>query len=123
MVSEIVALSTQDRNYETPKGNYFEKNCVTTSPPSGPLSIDTHILDIVPHLPNGMIPWLIHNPSARATQNYNIVEDIAQAPCVKSSLDFLKICLMHHKSLLLAIGGKYPLVPNIISLYVYHKDP
>jgi hypothetical protein len=48
---------------------------------------------------------LIFNPHARAAQNYNIVEDLAQAPSTMSALEVLQSCPAQWKALLKAIGG------------------
>jgi len=45
-----------------------------------------------------------YNLIARATQHYSIVEDLAQAPWVMSSLEVLQTFPTHRKSLLYAIG-------------------
>lgn len=42
--------------------------------------------------------------NARVAQHYNIVEDLAQAPSVMSTLEVLQSCPMQQKSLFFAIG-------------------
>ena len=51
---------------------------------------------------------MTHNTSARAAQNYNIVEDLAQAPSAMSALEVLQTCPAQRKALLSAIGGIDP---------------
>jgi hypothetical protein len=57
---------------------------------------------------------LAFNPHARATQNYNIVEDLAQAPYAMSALEVLQSCSTQQKALLKAIGGIDPMDTNLI---------
>ena len=54
------------------------------------------------------------NPHACATQNYSIVEDIAQAPSVMSALEVLQSCPTQRKELLKAIGAIDPTDTNLI---------
>jgi len=53
--------------------------------------------------------------SSSATQNYNIVEDLAQAPCVMFSLEVLQHCPSQHRMLLDAIGAFDPESSNNIT--------
>jgi hypothetical protein len=57
---------------------------------------------------------LAFNPHARAAQNYNIVEDLAQAPSATSTLEVLQSCPAQWKALLKAIGGIDPTYTNLI---------
>jgi hypothetical protein len=54
------------------------------------------------------------NPHAHAAQTYNIVEDLAHAPSVMSSLKFLQSFPTQWKALLKAIGGIDPTDTNLI---------
>jgi hypothetical protein len=47
----------------------------------------------------------MHNPKARSAQNYNIVEDITQAPCAMSALEVLQTCPTQRNSLFTSIGA------------------
>ena len=46
----------------------------------------------------------MHNPNARAAQNYSIVEDLAQTPCVMSALEVLQSCPAQQNTLLSILG-------------------
>jgi hypothetical protein len=87
-----------------------------TSPPKGPLHLEQPGLDIVfcPH-PKGVVQKYSFNPHTRATQNYSIVEDLAQAPSVMSALKVLQSCPTQWKVLLKAIGGIDPTDTNLIT--------
>jgi hypothetical protein len=64
--------------------------------------------------PKGVIHKSAFNPHARAAQNYNIVEDLAQAPSAMSALAVLQTCPTQRKALLKAIGGLDPTDTNLI---------
>jgi len=61
----------------------------------------------------------MHNTSARATKNYNIVEDLAQAPLAMSALEVLQTCPTQQKALLSAIGG---IDPEDSMLAIFNMD-
>ena len=50
------------------------------------------ILELIIKPPKGLIHKSTYNPRARAAQNYNIVEDLAQSPSAMSTLEVLKNC-------------------------------
>jgi hypothetical protein len=62
----------------------------------------------------GVVKKSTFNPHARATQNYSIVEDLAQAPLTTSSLEVLQSCPAQKRALLKAIGGIDPTYTNLI---------
>jgi hypothetical protein len=64
--------------------------------------------------PKGFIQKSTFNPHARVAQNYNIVEDLAQAPSAMSSLEVLQSCPTQWKTLLKSIGGIDPTDTNLI---------
>jgi hypothetical protein len=87
----------------------------STSPPNGPLHIKRLGPDTTLHPPpKGVVRKSAFNLHACATQNYSIVEDIAQEPYVMSSLEVLQSCPTQHKALLKAIGGIDPTDKNLI---------
>ena len=45
-----------------------------------------------PCIPKGVLKRSGHNPNARATHNYSVVEDLGQTPCVISALAVLQSC-------------------------------
>jgi hypothetical protein len=61
----------------------------SVNPPSGPLQIEKPTFDSILRPPKSTIHKATFNPSSRAAQNYNIVEDLAQAPCAISALEVL----------------------------------
>jgi hypothetical protein len=86
-----------------------------TSPPNGPLHLKRLGLDTVLHPPpKGVVRKFVFNPHAHVVQNYNIVEDLAQAPSAMSSLEVLQSFPTQRKALLKAIGGIDPIDTNLI---------
>jgi hypothetical protein len=86
-----------------------------TPPTNGPLHLERPSLDTVLHPPpKGVVQKLTFNPHARAAQNYNIVEDLAQAPSAMSALEVLQSCPTQQKALLKDISGIDPMDTNLI---------
>ena len=54
------------------------------------------------------------NPNARVAQFYNVVEDLAQAPCTISTLEVLQSVQRSVKNLLTAFGALDPDNTNLI---------
>jgi hypothetical protein len=114
-----INLNTCSKTYDTPgnpdKGK--ETNGTNTlldpspssiSPPSinplsGPLQIEKPTFDSILCTPKSTICKATFNPSSRATQNYNIVEDLVQAPCAMSALEVLQHYPNQRRMLLAAI--------------------
>jgi hypothetical protein len=98
MANETVTLSNREKAYD----NNPCKQCngstsslpSTTSPPvsNGSLQLKKPIYDNALCTPKGTIWKSTFNPNARAAQNENIVEDMAQAPCAMSTLEVLQHC-------------------------------
>ena len=53
--------------------------------------------------PKGTLSKVVFNTNARVAQFYNIVEDLAQAPCAMSTLEVLQSCPTQRKNLLTAL--------------------
>ena len=60
--------------------------------------------EVAPCIPKGVLKRSGHNPNARATQNYSVVEDLGHTPCVISALEVLQSCPSQMKALLSALG-------------------
>jgi hypothetical protein len=91
-----VALTTRAKYYSPSKENVDDlppalvQPSPTTSPTNGPLHLERPSLDTVPRPPPKGVIWKsTFNPHARAAQNYNIVEGLAQAPSAMSVLEVL----------------------------------
>ena len=64
--------------------------------------------------PKSTLRKVFFNPNARAAQFYNVVEDLAQAPCAMSTLEVLQSCPTQRKNLLTALGSLDPDNSNLI---------
>ena len=121
MCNETIDLTTRSKTYEqTPNLNASEnvkgKNIIDensfTPPPNGSLHIEKPISDTILRPPKNTIRKVVFNPNARVVQNYNIVEDLAQAPCAMSTLEVLQNCPAQCKTLLAALGAIEPVNSN-----------
>ena len=100
MSSDTINLNNPSHSYDKPvekkeKNPFFEKFPSTSSPPyssNGPLMIEKPILDLILRPPKATLRKDVFNPNAQVTQFYNVVEYLAQAPCVMSTLEVLQSC-------------------------------
>jgi hypothetical protein len=83
-------------------------NPPSVSPPSGPLQIEKPSFDSILRPPKSTIQKSTFNPNSWADQNYNIVEDLAQALCAMSALEVLQHCPNQRRTLLAAIDAFDP---------------
>lgn len=120
MMSRVmVATRSHDYGSKSPvDGKEVESshsNPSTSAPGSDPLQIEKPNPDLVIKPPTkGIIQKFAFNPHARATQNYNIVEDLAISPSAMLALEVLQSCLAQRKLLLAAIGVVDAQDPNLI---------
>ena len=105
---EMVDLQTRAKYYGAPIAHEEEPS--TSQNPSAPnnFHIERPVANLVIFPHKGALRCTTHNTSARATQNYNIVEVLVQAPSAMSTLEVLQTCLEQRKALLSIIGGIDP---------------
>jgi hypothetical protein len=93
-----IDLTTCTKTYDTPakpdkekvtNGTPPDPSLASISPPFGSLQIEKPTFDSILRPPKTTIRKSTFRPSSRATQNYNIVEDLSQAPCAMSTLEVL----------------------------------
>jgi hypothetical protein len=84
-------------------------------PPSGSLQIKKPMFNSILLPPKSTIHKYTFNPNSHVTQHYNIVEDMAQAPCAMSALEVLQQCPSQRRTLLAAIGIFDPESSNSIT--------
>ena len=116
----MVNLNTRSHSYDPPpenKSDEFppEKPSTSTPPPSNGLHIEKPIPKEIFRPPKGTLRKSIINPNACASQYYNIVEDLAQAPCAMSALEVLKTCPTQWKNFLTPLGDMDPKNSNAIT--------
>jgi hypothetical protein len=116
-----IALTTRAKDYSPSKEKVDDlppslvQPSPATPPTNDPLHLERPSLDTVLRPPpKGVVRKSAFNPHARAAQNYNIVEDLAQAPSAMSALEVLQSCPTQRKALLKAIGGIDPMDTNLI---------
>jgi hypothetical protein len=116
-----VVVTTRDEDYSPSKEKVDDlppslvQPPPPTSPPNDPLHLKQPGLDTVLCLPpKGVARKSSFNSHACASQNYSIVEDLAQALSAMSGLEVLQSCSTQQKALLKAIGGIDPTDTNLI---------
>jgi hypothetical protein len=72
----------------------------------------------LPRILKGVFNHSTHNPNARATQNYSIVEDLGQTPCVMLALEVLQTCPSQRNALLSVLGDLDPSGSKVIKFDV-----
>jgi hypothetical protein len=111
--NDKVSLTTRAKTYDTPLEKNSHENggathnlfVSTTPPPSGPLSIEIPISELVLRPPKRKIRKLIFNTSACVDKDYNIVEDLAHEPCTMLTLEVIQNCPCQSRTMMLAIGA------------------
>ena len=105
---ESVELQTRAKIYGNPIIDTQEPGTSSNPLPPNDFHIERPVANPVIHSPKGTLQRTTHNTSARATQNYNTIEDFVQAPSAMSSLEVLQTFPAQRKALLSAIGGIDP---------------
>jgi hypothetical protein len=95
-------IATRAHNYEMPETAEKGKEAVN---PSVPLNMEKRIRETMKHILKGVFKKASHNPNARATQNYSVVKDLSQTPCVMSTLEVLQSFPWQRKALLVSLGS------------------
>ena len=105
-------------------------------PPGSPLHIEKPMdkPEAAPRIPKGFLKNSRHNPNARATQNYFVVEDLGHTPCAMSALEALQRCPSQRNALLSSLSvnddnsssmikfetaGLQPRLPYYVSLLIH----
>jgi hypothetical protein len=88
MVKAKIDIATRSRYYSSSKPS------TSLEAPPPPLEMNLHIdkPKSPPHIRKGVLKHSTHNPNARSTQNYSIVEDLGQTPCAMLALEVLQTC-------------------------------
>jgi hypothetical protein len=94
-----IALTTRAKDYAPSKEKVDDlpPSLVQPSPMTPPTNSPLHLKrpnleTVLRPPPKGIIRKSAFNPHARDAQNYNIVEDLAQAPSMMSALEVLQSC-------------------------------
>jgi hypothetical protein len=95
----------------------------SSSPPSGSLQIEKPSFDSILRPPKSTIHKSTFNPNSQAAQNYNIVEDLAQAPCAMSALEVIQHCPSQRRKLLSSIDAFDPESSNNLTFNLDDHQP
>jgi hypothetical protein len=95
-------ISTRAHDYRKPRT--FEKGKESENP-TLPLQIEKTLGETMTGIQKGAFKKDSHNPNARATQNYFVVEDLSQTPRAMSSFKVLQSFPSQRKSLLATLGS------------------
>lgn len=117
-------ISTRNKDYRNPQ---LSNNKTTDQPSSSKTTSTEFVPPIIPELTIKPPKWVVHklkfNPRARATQNYNIVEDLAQLSSAMLTLEVLQNCPSQKQDLLSVIGGIDPADSNLVAFNHKGYDP
>jgi hypothetical protein len=113
MVKGDAFISTRAHDYSKPSTSEKGKEVEL---PSLPLQIEKMLGEIITCIPKGAFKKSSHNPNARATQNYSMVEYLSQTPCAMSTLEVLQSYPSQRKSLLIDLGSTETCNPGTIML-------
>ena len=86
MMKSDAFIATRDHDYSKPSAS--DKGKEAEIPPL-PLQIEKTLGETMTRIPKGAFKRASHNPNARATQNYSVVEDLSQNPYAMSALEVL----------------------------------
>jgi len=101
----MVYLQLRGKSYGAHVAYAKEPSSIQNPPPPNDFHIERLVDDLVIRPPKGALQCTTHNTSARATQNYSIVEDLAQVPLAMSALEVSQTCPTQRKAFLSTIGG------------------
>jgi hypothetical protein len=113
MVRGDALITTRVHDYSKPSTSEKGKEAKL---PYLPLQIEKTLGEMMTCIPKGAFKKASHNPNARAAQNYSVVEDLSQTPCVMSTLEVLQSCPAQRKALLTALGSTETCNPGTIML-------
>jgi hypothetical protein len=77
MMKSDAFIATRAHDYSNPSASDKGKEAEI---PSLPLQIEKTLGETMTHIPKGAFKRASHNPNARATQNYSVVEDFVTNP-------------------------------------------
>jgi hypothetical protein len=120
-----IDLTTHTTTYDTPPrkpdkekittGNTLDPPSTSVTPLFGLLQIEKTTFYSILHPHKSTNQNLTFNPNSHVAQNYNIVEDLAQAPCTMLALEVLQHCPSQRRTLLESIGAIDPKSSNNIT--------
>jgi hypothetical protein len=113
MMKGSVDITTRTSDYGMPNTSETGKEVEN---PYLPLQIEKTLGETMKHIPKGAFKKSSHNPNARDTQNYFMVEDLSQTPCAMLTLEALQSFPSQRKTLLVSLGAVETCNPGMIML-------
>lgn len=89
---EMVELATRAKSYGAPIASAAKPSSGQNPSPPNDFHIERLVEGFVIRPPKGELQCTMHNTSARDTQHYNIIKDLAQVPSAMSVLEVLQTC-------------------------------
>jgi hypothetical protein len=118
MVKSQINVATRSHDYSS---SQVVPGLESPPPLETPLQIENP--EPLPHILKGVLKCSTHNPNARASQNYSIVEDLGQTPCAMSALEVLQTCPSQRNALLSALGALDPCGSKVIKFDITDVKP
>ena len=120
MVKSVAPISVTTRSKDYNESRQAPGKAVANGPPPPPVSGSWEIEKPTPEPvvkppSKGVLRRSSYNPNARASQHYNMVEDLAQAPSAMSALEVLQSCPSQQKALLSTIIGIDPADSSLLT--------
>jgi hypothetical protein len=119
MVDVKVHVATRSRDYSSSQAIPSRES----PPPPPEMTLQIEKLEPLPRIPKGVLKRSTHNPNARTTHNYSIVEDLGQTPCAMLALEVLQMCPSQRNVLLYALGALEPSGSKFIKFDVTNVKP
>jgi hypothetical protein len=101
MVGAKIDIATGSQDYSSSK----DSTSLEAPPPPPEMNLQIEKPKPPPRILKVVFKHSTHNPDAKATQNYSIVEDLGQTPCTMSSLEVLQTCPSQRNALLSTLGA------------------
>jgi hypothetical protein len=120
-IEEEILLQTRNRQY--PAESTSTPSETNPTPMAPPLVIPRPPAEQPLHIPCIPLRRNVHNPQARASHNYSLVDDLSQSPASMSVLEVLQTCPTQRKSLLSALGAVDPADNRLITFDLDSSEP
>jgi hypothetical protein len=101
MMTSYAHLQTRAHDYRLSKSVEKGKE---DSNPLPTLHIENIVGETITHIHNSAFKKASHNLNARVVENYSIMEDLAQTPCVMSTMEVLQSFPSQRKEFLSSLG-------------------
>jgi hypothetical protein len=120
---EEILLQTRSPQYRAPAKSRPIPLETIPAPTGPPLVIRLPNAETPLCIPHILLRRNVHNPQARASHNYSLVDDFEQSPTTMSVLEVLQTCPTQRKSLLSALGVVDPVDTQLITFDLDSGEP